>query len=171
MKCTSCGCENIAGADVCDDCGADLTYLTPSAHSTLERSVMVKPLRSLKMEPPPTVGLNTTIREVVLLLVEKGHGAALVVHENALLGIFSERDLLMKIGERYAELCDRPVREFMTPHPETLGPDDPIAFALNRMDVGHFRHIPIVENGEPKGLISVRNILRPLAERYLTPSA
>lgn len=168
MKCTACGHENIAGADACEACGVDLTHLDkPVARSAVERSVMEKPLRSLAADPATMVEPSMSVAEVVRLMATRGTGAVLVTHEGALLGIFSERDLLMKIGDRYAELNEHPVREFMTPDPESLELDDPIAFALNRMDVGHFRHIPLTDNGEPVGLISIRNILRPLAERHL----
>ena len=87
----------------------------------------------------------------------------MVVYDDALIGIFSERDLLMKIGDRFSALADRPIRDFMTPAPETLSGQDPIVFALNRMDVGHFRHIPLEENERPVGMVSTRNILQHLA--------
>ncbi len=81
-------------------------------------------------------------------------------------GIFSERDLLTKVGERYNEVKSRPVSDFMTADPETLGPDATVAFALNRMDVGDFRHIPIVREGRPESVVSVRDLLCYLSDRY-----
>jgi len=171
MFCPSCEHENIAGADVCERCGADLSYQSaPVGRSALERNIMERSLGSLQFPPPLTVSLNTTLSDVVKLLVREGRGAVLVTHENALLGIFSERDLLMKIGERYEQLRDRPIREFMTSRPESLRSEDPVAVALNRMDVGHFRHIPILKDSEPVGLISIRLILRQLASSYLATS-
>jgi CBS domain-containing protein len=66
----------------------------------------------------------------------------------------------------------RPVSEVMTPEPETLGPDDGIAYALQRLIVGGFRHIPIVdEDGRPLAVLSQRDfvafILAQLPERIL----
>jgi len=48
----------------------------------------------------------------------------------------------------------------MTPHPETVGPADPLAFALGKMAGGGYRHLPVVKDGQPVGVISVRDILR-----------
>lgn len=164
MRCPHCDHENLSGDDVCAFCGQDLTQMDRPAPTTpVERSVMEDPLESIPLDPPPLVEPNTPLSEVVALLVARNVGAVLVASECGLAGIFSERDLLTKVGDRYAEWRQEPVGRFMTPRPEVLSPDDPIAFALNRMDVGHFRHIPLVDGGVPIGLVSIRRILR-----YLT---
>ncbi len=166
MECPRCGHENIAGADACEECQTDLTHLdAPKAKTPLERGIMEHPLRSVAAVEPPKVAPDASLRDVVARLLD-ADGAVLVVQDGSLLGIFSERDLLMKIGERYDELADRPISEFMTPAPESLGGADPIAFALNRMDVGHFRHIPIVESEGPTAMVSIRDILKHLADAY-----
>ncbi len=166
MRCHHCGHENLAGEDVCADCGHDLVRAEAGGERPpAARDVLDEPLDVLPLEPPPTVEPDTPLADVVELLVRRDVGAVLIMHECNLLGIFSERDLVTKVGERYAELRQEPVRRFMTPRPETLSPNDPIAFALNRMDVGHFRHIPLVEGGVPVGIVSVRRILRYLAAR------
>jgi CBS domain-containing protein len=55
---------------------------------------------------------------------------------------------------------ERPVRDVMTPDPQTLGPEDGIAFALNRMIIGGFRHIPIVDDaGAPHAVLSLREVV------------
>ncbi len=75
------------------------------------------------------------------------------------MGVFSERDALMKLNIDSATLADRPVREFMTLGPETLQTSDKIAFAIHRMDLGGYRHIPILDHGAIIGIISIRDIL------------
>jgi CBS domain-containing protein len=167
MRCPECGHENIPGEDLCIECGNDLEDLDlPSAGTPFERSVMEEPLGEVDHDPPLTVGPNTPLREVVDLLARRNVGAALVVHEGAVLGILTERDVLMKVGESYPEHRDEPVRAFMTPNPVTLGANASIAYALNRMDVGHCRHVPIMEDEEPAGTVSFRHILRHLAAKY-----
>jgi CBS domain-containing protein len=52
----------------------------------------------------------------------------------------------------------------MTSEPETLGPDDMLAVALHKMDVGGYRHLPVVENGVPTGIISVRDLIRHITQ-------
>ena len=54
----------------------------------------------------------------------------------------------------------RPLRELMTPNPEVLHPDDPIVYALHRMSVGGYRHVPLVDDGgRPVGMLSVKDIV------------
>jgi CBS domain-containing protein len=77
-----------------------------------------------------------------------------------LVGIFSERDVLLRIvgvTEQYEEL---PVRRFMTANPEAISVRDKIVFALHKMDGGDYRHLPVVDAGHPVGIISVRDVLR-----------
>jgi CBS domain-containing protein len=85
----------------------------------------------------------------------------MIVRESRIIGVFTERDAILKLHHRHLSLADQPVSEFMTPHPQTLDPHAKIAFAVQRMDVGSYRHIPIVdEQSRPTGIVSVRDILR-----------
>ena len=59
------------------------------------------------------------------------------------------------------------VDEFMTENPEFLSPEDPLAYALNKMHVGGFRHVPIVNDSmEPVGLISISNVISTIADYF-----
>jgi len=70
----------------------------------------------------------------------------------------------MKLGQGDEE---RPVRDFMTPDPEVLSPDDPIVYALKQDDVGGFRHVPLVgEAGQPVGVVSVKDIVDYIADFF-----
>jgi CBS domain-containing protein len=83
----------------------------------------------------------------------------LVVEDCRAVGIFTERDVLRRVVSEDLDQ-GRPVREIMTPSPETLGLDDGIAFALNRMIIGGFRHIPILdEQGAPRAVLSQREVV------------
>jgi CBS domain-containing protein len=100
-------------------------------------------------------------------MVEHGVGCVLVSEGGELFGIFSERDVLMRVADRPDELADKPVRDFMTPAPETLTHDAPIAFAVNRMAVGDYRHVPVIEaDGKRAGVVSVRDVIAYLCRRY-----
>lgn len=59
-----------------------------------------------------------------------------------------------------------PVKSVMTPNPETLEPEDSIAFALNKMSVGGYRHIPIVDGAKPVGVLSVRDVVDFLVDLF-----
>jgi CBS domain-containing protein len=90
----------------------------------------------------------------------------MVVDGDRLLGIFSERDAMLRLNVDAAKMVDRPVSEVMTVNPATLRDRDKIAFALHRMNVGGFRHLPILDDGDKLvGVISIRDILRYLTAR------
>lgn len=167
MRCPLCGYDNIEGDDACAACNASLAGEDSGVdrRTPLETRLGRDRLSALQPPPPVTVAPSDTIGEVLALLARRDIGCALVVRANTLLGIITERDILMKIGVNLDEYGRRPVEEFMTPAPETLLSTDPIAFALNRMAVGWYRHIPIEKDGQPTGVISVRDVLSYLTRR------
>lgn len=165
MKCPFCSFENLQGADECGRCGEDLTaFEGVRPKNNLERSIVKDPVERLKSHEAVKVSSEASIRQVVELLHSHNH-PVLVMEGEQLLGIVTERDILFRVVGREISL-DRPVREIMTPDPETLSVTDKVAFALNRMAVGGFRHIPILKEGRPEGVIGVRDVLAYLAEMF-----
>jgi CBS domain-containing protein len=164
--CSYCGSENLKGADDCAQCGQPLddTHL-PLANSEVERSLLCDRISVLVPKQPITVAPTTSVGDVLQLMVEHRIGCVVVVDGQQPIGIFSERDALRRINTAAPYLAARPVEEFMTPHPQTLVADAKIAFAVQRMDLGGFRHLPIVsEKGELFVIISARDILRHLTD-------
>ena len=87
-------------------------------------------------------------------------GCVLVVEAGRLVGIFTERDVLTKVVTAGRDIDTTPVGEVMTRDPECLTLDDGIAYALNMMSVGGFRHIPLVDaDGYPTGMVAMRDIV------------
>ena len=167
MLCPYCDHENIDGTDLCERCQMPLSdlYLVKPA-SPIELGLITDRVRKLGPKPAISVAADTPVQQVLHLLVDKAIGCVVVADEGRAVGIFSERDALLKINTDVDQLGDRPVSEFMTPEPETLDAAAKIAFAVQRMDFGSYRHLPIVsEAGELTGIISVRDILRYLTER------
>lgn len=166
ITCPYCDADNIEGADFCEQCDNSLSDLTrPLPASAVERALLADRVASLVSRPPVTVEPTATLREVLQRLHDSGVGCVVVVAERRPVGVFSERDVLLKIGANAAAAGDEPVSRFMTANPQTLPLDAKIAFAVQRMDVGGFRHIPIVSpDNELVGVISVRDILRHLTE-------
>jgi CBS domain-containing protein len=166
ILCPYCGCENIKGEDECAECGQPLddTHLTPPK-SEVEHSLLRDRISALLPKKPITVAPMMPVGEVLRLMVEHRIGCVMVADGNRPVGIFSERDALRKINVAAPDLAARPVREFMTHNPQSLVADAKIAFAVQRMDLGGYRHLPIVdERGELVGIISARDILRHLTD-------
>ncbi|HEV3257818.1 MAG TPA: CBS domain-containing protein [Gemmataceae bacterium] len=161
MICPTCAHDNLPGAEECSRCQQDLTQLDqPSACNRVERSLMEDPVSLLQPRVPVTVGSSTTIREAMQTMLARDIGALLIVGDDGkLLGVFSERDLLTKVAGTHEDYAGLPVRQFMTCNPETVTPGDTLAFALHKMDIGGYRHTPVVENSVPVGMISVRDML------------
>lgn len=167
--CPLCNFENIDGEDFCDACGQSLIALSmPKARSRLEKSILKDPIAVLDPREPLACSPDATVSWVLKLMYDHSVGCAVVVDEDGRpIGIFSERDALMRLGPDAGALSDRTIGEFMTPQPSTLEESDRIAFALHRMDLGGYRHVPIVTDGRVSGVISVRDIMRYLNERLL----
>ena len=167
ILCPYCDAENIEGADVCEECQHSLTDLSlrPPA-SEVERGLLRDRIESLNPNKPLSVGPDVTIGEVLKTMVARGVGCMMIVEGDRLLGIFSERDAMMRLNVDAAKMADRPVSEVMTVNPATLRERDKIAFALQRMNVGGFRHVPILDSEDRLvGVISIRDILRYLTAR------
>jgi CBS domain-containing protein len=126
----------------------------------LDNRALLKPISSLKYPRHPlSVPPGEPVQKVLDLMSSKNIGAVIVVEGGKVTGIFSERDALRK--GLYRGAGDRPVREFMTPNPDCLAPEDPIAFALNRMGMGGYRHVPLVDHERrPVGMLVMRDAVR-----------
>jgi CBS domain-containing protein len=162
MICPTCGFDNVPGSEYCQGCMQDLTQLDqPVAHDRVERSLMEETVRVLKPRPPVTLPPDVSVAEAIRTMLLRDIGALLIVDDKGkLLGIFSERDLLTKVAGSEDDYASRPVRDFMTPNPETVSADATLAFVLHKMDGGGYRHLPILREGRPTGMISVRDMLR-----------
>ncbi len=164
--CRHCRTPNIDGAEDCENCGQPLadTHLPPPPNEA-SRRLLSDRVETLSPRAPITVAPATAVGDVLRLMVERKVGCVLVAEGPKPVGIFSERDALRKIGDQAAQLAAQPVSDFMTPKPETLMADAKIAFAVQRMDLGGFRHLPIVDcGGQLIGVISARDILRYLTD-------
>jgi CBS domain-containing protein len=127
----------------------------------IERAICNDEIRSLQLGPAITLPAGARLQEVVETLQERHIGCVLLVGDDGkLAGIFTERDLLNKVAGRRLDWQKERVADYMTPAPETLRPDDRIAWALNLMHIGGYRHVPLTdESGRPLGVVSVKDIV------------
>ena len=164
MICPDCGYDNIEGDDTCAQCGQPLIELDPTCE--FEESISRHSIRVLTPKPALSVPSTCTVREAIKLMDRKKIGCLLVEERETLLGVFTERDVLNRVTPDLAAL-DKPVVNYMTRSPETIRPQDSIAYALHAMDIGGYRHMPVVDgSGVPTGILSVRDILRFLCVKF-----
>jgi CBS domain-containing protein len=109
-----------------------------------------------------TVDPSAPVTEVAKRMVAKDVGAVLVFDEGAICGILTERDVLRAVADGLDDATL--VRERMTANPETLDADDTTEHAAVLMIHGGFRHLPVVEQGEVVGVLSIRDLMRVVLE-------
>ena len=121
------------------------------------------PIRSLRSlvegQTPITVAKSVTVAEAARTMKTHNIGALLVVDGPRLCGIFTERDALFRVLAEGRDPGATTVSQVMTQQPQTIHPDKPFLHALHIMHVGRFRHLPVVEDGRPLGMVSSRDAL------------
>ena len=134
----------------------------------IERALIHEPISTLPLKAAITVPLDGTLAEAVRTLQEGHVGCVLVVDANGgLAGIFTERDLLTKVAGRRHDWDNEPISAFMTSAPETLRLDDSLAWALNYMHLGGYRHVPLLDEvGHLAGVVSVKDIVEHIVELF-----
>jgi signal-transduction protein with cAMP-binding, CBS, and nucleotidyltransferase domain len=162
VRCPTCGFENLSGSDICDNCGSDLAGRDlPEPAISFHDPLLGEQLDALGMAAPEIVDVASDVDDAIRRMHDKGIDCVLVVGDGRLVGIFTDRDAVLKVAG--TALADRSVGALMTRDPVVLRHDETIAVAINKMAVGGFRHIPIVEDGRPTGVVSARDVFRHLA--------
>ena len=121
------------------------------------------------MRPIIQIDINSSTNEAIDLLLANNIGAAPVVENGYLRGIFSERDVLNKIlNKQVGDLDDINVREFMISDPQTAQSEDTLNTAILYMARGGYRHVPIVDTENcPIGMVSIRDVISYIVEEFL----
>lgn len=121
----------------------------------------------LEPRSPVVVEPQVAALEAITVMQQERIGCVLVVRGGKLKGIFTERDVLTRVVGRGVDPAKTPVRKVMTADPESLRPTDSIAYALNKMGLGDYRHIPLVDKAQsPVGIISVKDIVNYLVRFF-----
>ena len=105
-----------------------------------------------------TVDATATLTEAAAAMDARGVGAALVMNGEHLSGILTERDILHAVAT--GEVEGTRVGAWMTHDPETVGPDEQPVGAAAIMLRGGFRHLPVLEDDKPIGILSIRDLMR-----------
>lgn len=165
MICPICHWQNFIGEDVCENCGADLWNAdTPQPATSFHGSLLGRHLDELGAPRPKSAEKGTSVGDVIRRMQAESLDCVLVTDEGRLVGIFTDRDAVLKVAGGTVDLRT-PVGELMTADPVILRRDDPIAVAINKMAVGGFRHVPILDHDHPVSVVSARDVFRHIAQR------
>jgi CBS domain-containing protein len=105
-----------------------------------------------------SAGPEISVREAAATMAGQRCGCLLVMEDDRLLGIFTERDLLKRVVAPGLDPDATPLREVMTKEPDTIGADEPIQEAIRRMDEFGYRYLPVAENNRIVGVLSGRHL-------------
>ena len=159
MICPVCGHDNLQGLDNCDNCGADLrTVDIPTPGTGFEARLLKEHLDAVDAAQPLVIDSDAPVADALSLMQKEQNGCVLALHDGRLVGLFTERDALLKVAGK--PLDGIRVADVMTADPVMLRPEDSVAVALHKMAVGGFRHVPLVADGRPVGVATARDLLR-----------
>jgi len=105
-----------------------------------------------------TVSVDATLREAAAAMAERGVGAVVVLEDESISAILTERDVMKAVAS--GKDGSAPVTEWMTRHPDTIEPSDTTDHAASLMIHGGFRHLPVVEAGKVVGIVSIRDLMK-----------
>ena len=114
-----------------------------------------------------TLSPETTVSHAAELMAKNRIGAVMVAEQERLIGIFTERDALFRVIAPGLDARTTRLAEVMTAEPRTVGPGTSYGYALVMMQENGFRHVPVVENGKPIGIVSSRNAMDPELEEFV----
>jgi len=160
MICPDCKHDNIPGADVCESCGHDLQMLDlPQAEDDFTGHLMNDRLGDIAAKEAIVVAPGDPVALAIALMQRSGHGCVLVKDGGRLVGILTERDVLLKAAGEKVDLSALTARQLMSPDPIALRTSDSLAVALHKMSIGGFRHIPIVDDaGQVNAVVSIKDV-------------
>ena len=107
-----------------------------------------------------SIDANATVREAVAMLAEKRIGALPVMDGGAVVGIFSERDVVYQLQNHGPAMLDQPVRAVMTSPAVTVSPETDVLAALGLMTRRRIRHLPVTDGGAMIGFVSIGDLVK-----------
>ncbi|UCE01535.1 MAG: CBS domain-containing protein [Candidatus Latescibacterota bacterium] len=134
----------------------------------LSIEVLRVPLKSVDAAQAPTLPRGASVADAVKLIQQPGNSCVVVTGEDGkLVGLITERDLCTRVITTGLDLDKATVDDVMTTEPMTLRNDQPLTHALAQMDVGGYRHVPLVDKeGRPAGVITARRVINYIVEFF-----
>ena len=168
LTCSSCGCVNLLGEDRCVQCFHSLMQRDlpqPRKDDRFQQAMMTAPISELITGKDLLVASPTdTLDKIVDTFKFEKKNCILIYRKKKMVGILSNRDLLWKVAGVHQDLSKVKVEAIMTRNPEFVRVEDPIAYVVNKMAMGGFRHVPVLSaDGTPITIITIKDVLSYLA--------
>ncbi len=162
MICPECHTDNIEGVDRCANCGQDLYSMGKGVTGKATRGpeFISERLSEIPAQSPVRVATGDPVALAVRLMQNSDTDCVLVMDGSHLAGIITPWDILHKVAGPNEDLNAVTCRQVMTADPVFLRDDDDIAVAINKMSIGGFRHIPLLQGGTPTAVVSIRDVFR-----------
>jgi CBS domain-containing protein len=143
----------------------------PQPPKRFDARLLREPTTALPTRYPLLFSPTHTVTQAMRAMQKEHRGCVLVTEDGSpqtrVMGIFTERDVLLRIVDRGRNPATLALAEVMTRDPEALPADATVAHVLNKMSVGGFRHVPVVDkDGRPVCVVSVRDVVELLVERF-----
>lgn len=153
--------------DEFDDELQSMQELIESEDITLSDQSFDVPIKSLHLRKAIVAQAGTTLRTCIDTMLARKIGCLLVVKEGVLCGIFTERDVLLKIAGESIDLQTALIDDYMTPDIIALTANDTLKTAMNLMHKGRYRHVPVVDDmNRPVAVVSIKNIIHYMVEFF-----
>jgi CBS domain-containing protein len=132
----------------------------PKRGETIQKVMLTQPISDLvKGEDLLVCADDDSVREIIEVMRKEHKECVVVFKKRKLVGIISHRDILLRVAGKFKDLTKVKAADIMTPNPEFVRPEDPIAFVVNKMAMGGFRHIPVMNpDGTPMSIISIKDV-------------
>ncbi len=168
IRCPDCGFENPEGTDRCEKCFHSLMQRDiPHARKedVIRMTLLNKPVSELLTGLDLRVcSPSDSVSKLAKMFQKDKKNYALVYEKKKMVGVVSNRDILLRAAGIYKDLSKVTVGQIMTKNPGFVRPEDPIAFAVNKMAMGGHRHVPVLRaNGTPVSILLIKDVLRHLS--------
>ncbi len=128
-----------------------------------------KPVRSVMQRRKVLKAVpETLVSEAAKLMADKNVGAIMVIEDDHLVGIFTERDVVFRVVARGLDAQTTRLADVMTRAPHTVDPNKSFGYALLVMQENGFRHLPVTQDGKPIGIVSSRSAMDPELEEFVS---
>ncbi len=135
--------------------------------TSLNSHAFLRPISELRLLPVICIDVKHTIGDAIALMQDKKIGSLVITKNKELVGIFTERDILMRVIGIIEDWKNTSIAEVMTRGPQTLMEQDELAYVLNNMHLGGFRHIPIVDKNDiPVSMVSIKDVVNWILDQF-----